>query len=74
MLSHIRYLNTLHIAQDANFRLNNRAHKLGYLDAPLQPGSAHMVDPAPLTEYVKKFIDEKEVSRTVRCQRLQWLC
>jgi hypothetical protein len=57
----MRWLFRLHIAQDANFRLNNRAHKLGHLDDPLQPGSAYMVDPAPLKEYVINFADQEEV-------------
>jgi hypothetical protein len=50
----------MHILQDANFRLNNRAHRRGALDKALQPGSAYMVDQRPMEEYVKGFIDEKE--------------
>jgi hypothetical protein len=49
------------IAQDANFRLNNRARKGKANDPPLQPGSAFMIDPAIVNEYVKQFVDEKEV-------------
>jgi hypothetical protein len=58
-----RYLNRMHIAQDANFRLNNRAHKRGSLDRPMQPGSAYMVDALPLQRYVLSFVDEKEVRK-----------
>jgi hypothetical protein len=61
MVLSISWLFRLHIAQDANFRLNNRAHALGHLDPPLQPGSAYMVDPVPLQHYVIEHADEEEV-------------
>jgi hypothetical protein len=56
-----RWLYRLHVAQDANMKLNNRVHRCGAADKPLQPGSAYMVDPAPLHDYLKDFIDQKEV-------------
>jgi hypothetical protein len=52
----------MHVAQDANMKLNNCAHRRGNVDAPLQPGSAYMVNPKPLNEYLKAYIDQKEVS------------
>jgi hypothetical protein len=56
-----RWLYWLHICQDANFRLSNRIHARGDRDPPLQPGSAFMVDPTKLNDYVRNYIDEKEV-------------
>jgi hypothetical protein len=55
-------MDVLHIAQDANFCLNNRAHQHGHFDKALQPGSAYMADQTPLKQYVKKFANQKEVS------------
>jgi hypothetical protein len=51
----------MHLAQDANFCLNNWAHKRGNLDKALQPGSAYMVDQSLLEDHVKKFVDNKDV-------------
>jgi hypothetical protein len=56
-----RFLYRLYLAQDANFRLSNRAGKGDPNDPPLQPGSAYMIDPAVVNDYVKDFIDQKEV-------------
>jgi hypothetical protein len=58
----IRWLYRIHIAQDANMKLNNRARRRGLADAPLQPGSAYMVDPVPFNAFIKNKIDEKEVN------------
>jgi hypothetical protein len=55
------WLYAMHIAQDANFRLNNRARKGKANDPPLQPGSAYMVSAEEVYEYIKDFVDEKEV-------------
>jgi hypothetical protein len=57
-----RFLNVMHILQDANFWLNNQAHRRGNLDRALQPGSAYMVNQRPMEEYVKGFVDKKEAS------------
>jgi hypothetical protein len=58
----LRWLYCMHIAQDANFRLNNRARKGKANDPPLQPGSAYMVSAQEVYDYIKNFVDEKEVS------------
>jgi hypothetical protein len=49
------------IAQDANFKLSNRAGKGKTNDPPLQPGSAYMIDPAEVHPYVMQYVDEKDV-------------
>jgi hypothetical protein len=60
-LTAYRFLYRLYLAQDANFWLSNRAGKGDPHDPPLQPGSAYMIDPALVNNYVKDFIDQKEV-------------
>jgi hypothetical protein len=52
----------MHVAQDANMKLNNRARRRGMADAPFQPGSAYMVDPAPFNAFIKDYVKEKEVT------------
>jgi hypothetical protein len=57
----------MHIAQDANFRLNNRARRGKANDPPLQPGSAYMVSTQEVYDYIKDFVNEKEVSASSCC-------
>jgi hypothetical protein len=57
----------MHIAQDANFRLSNRARKGKTNNPLLQPGLAYMVDPRLVNNYVKDFVDKKEVCTHAFC-------
>jgi hypothetical protein len=60
-LTTYRFLYHLYLAQDANFRLSNCAGKGDPNNPLLQPGLAYMIDPAVVRDYVKDFIDQKEV-------------
>jgi hypothetical protein len=75
LTSLFRWLYRLFLAMDANFRLSNRASKGRADDPPLQPGSAFMIDPRIVADYVKNFIDEKEVCAGTYCcvMRLTWM-
>jgi hypothetical protein len=74
LISLFRWLYRLFLALDANFRLSNRASKGRADDPPLQPGSAFMINPRVVADYVKNFIDEKEVRHSHYPHRVQSSC
>ena len=61
-LEHIRWLYTLYLAIDANFRLKMKDRGIKN-DKPLGPGWAYMVDDAKLREEVPKHRQPIEVRK-----------
>ncbi|GBE78356.1 hypothetical protein SCP_0112410 [Sparassis crispa] len=56
-----RWLYTLFISHNANFRLLNRVHAHDQRDLWLAPGLAYFVHNEPYADYIKKFVDQEEI-------------
>ncbi|KAL0954278.1 hypothetical protein HGRIS_005406 [Hohenbuehelia grisea] len=57
-----RWLYTLIVAQDANFRLKNRLRGADDKDPMLGPGFSYFVDPGAYAEYISQAVDHTEAS------------
>jgi hypothetical protein len=66
-----RFLYTLFVMMDANFRLKNRTHKNDDQDPRLSPGWSYCVAATPFEEFLKTHIHQEDV-RTVQAHR-RWL-
>ena len=60
----VRYVHTLFLSMDANFRLKNRFRKNARSDAPLAGGSGCFVEPQEFKDHLKGYVNEEDVSFT----------
>ncbi|KAL1666291.1 hypothetical protein GGF50DRAFT_125801 [Schizophyllum commune] len=56
------FLYRLYLAQDANFRLQNTTASSEARDPPLGDGWAYFVPRGPYLDYIKRFVDEVDIS------------
>ena len=57
-----RFIHTLFLSNDANFRLKNRLRPNARPDGPLGPGLGCIVEPKKYLDHVKKSVSESDVS------------
>lgn len=62
-----RWLYTLIVGMDANFRLMSRLRSSIFKDPSLGPGWAYFVDNGPYSEFIKEYVDMDDVS----CSKLE---
>lgn len=60
-LSIRRWLHTLTLGMDANFRLKSRLRGPVARDPPLGPGLAYFVEYGPYMEFIRDYVDEGDV-------------
>ncbi|KAJ7604993.1 hypothetical protein FB45DRAFT_1149649 [Roridomyces roridus] len=60
-----RFLYTLLLALDANFRLKNRIRANERDDPALGPGQAYFVESGPYKEHLRNYVAEKDVSSCI---------
>ncbi|KAJ7716561.1 hypothetical protein B0H16DRAFT_1741222 [Mycena metata] len=60
-----RFLYTLLLAVDANFRLKNRMRPNEIDDPPLGPGWSYWVEPKRYHHHLKKYVGEKDMSTCI---------
>jgi hypothetical protein len=65
-----RFIYTLYLMIDANFRLVNLHRSSEIADPGLHTGLAYFVPTAPYLEYLKSRAGEKDVSISDGCRRL----
>lgn len=61
LLTFCRWIYTLFLMMDANFRLRNKAQRNSVQDGPLGPGFAYFVQPGPFQDYIAKCTHSDEV-------------
>jgi hypothetical protein len=66
LLAHrsIRWMHTLFVALDGNFKQNNFFRQHGWRDAPLLAGLAYMVDPSRFNAWITSHTSDEDVSRS----------
>lgn len=67
MLTRRRFVNTLFVSIDGNFRLKNRAHTHGDKDPPLGAGMAFTIATELLREHLKNYKCDADVRRPRVC-------
>lgn len=56
----LRFLHTLMLGLDANFRLKRKAVSNEAADPALGPGIAYLVDDTAYKQHLEKYVEEKE--------------
>ena len=59
---YFRFIHTLFLSNDANFRLKNRLRPNARPDGPLGPGLGCIVEPQKYLAHIKQSVSESDVS------------